>query len=256
MTTTNILKRLGDFIPQLSLAVIILALLKSFIYYSHFNLPIKFYLGFSELGMTIADDLLINVPLFIILYYTLLNKKQSESKVDLKKKNEMVRIRFINKRVTSEYWVKVMVIALILVMLILGYFNNIFGTASYGNRLSWVIQMLSFSILLLVSWKLYTKEIVIDIDNILSGIVISIFTFFILIAIRNDIKAAEHGQYKGTIVTTDKEYKSNDSTFFIGQTSSYIFFHNRNSNTNIILPASEIKKVILVHNDVDSILTK
>ena len=62
------LKKIWPSLPHLSLCIIILALLKNFLYYFNFNVPIKYFIGLSELGLLVSGDLLILVPLFLLMY--------------------------------------------------------------------------------------------------------------------------------------------------------------------------------------------
>ena len=61
------IKKLGLGIGELTAIIIILGISKQLLYYGNFNLPIKYFIGLSELGMLISNDLLIIVPLKIWL---------------------------------------------------------------------------------------------------------------------------------------------------------------------------------------------
>jgi hypothetical protein len=58
------LKKITAYIPLLAVLLIVLGLCKQFIYYTNFNVPINSFIGLSEIGILISDDLIINIPFF------------------------------------------------------------------------------------------------------------------------------------------------------------------------------------------------
>jgi hypothetical protein len=53
------LKSITTNLPLISIIISTIGIIKQFIYYSNFHLPIKYYMGFSEFGMVVSDDLLL-----------------------------------------------------------------------------------------------------------------------------------------------------------------------------------------------------
>src|SRR6186713_2761629 len=82
------LQKFWNSIPQLSIAIIILAIIKMTLYYYNFDVPIKYFIGISELGLLIADDLLIYIPFLGVLYF-LFVEPAGESKGDLDRKTDV-----------------------------------------------------------------------------------------------------------------------------------------------------------------------
>lgn len=70
-----------------------------------------------------------------------------------------------------------------------------------------------------------------------------VILFRIIAATGEELESVEKGKYKGTtIITSDTKYVSDDSSYYIGQTSGYIFFYNKDKHTTII-PISDVKKL-------------
>jgi hypothetical protein len=63
-----------ELLPAASIFVIILALIKQFIYYSIFNIPIGYFLNLSELGLLVSDYLLFFIPFLTFLLLIFLGK--------------------------------------------------------------------------------------------------------------------------------------------------------------------------------------
>jgi hypothetical protein len=49
-----------------------------------------------------------------------------------------------------------------------------------------------------------------------------------------------------TLFLSDREIKSNDTSYFIGKTHDYYFFYNEIENSTTVYPASEIKKILIM----------
>lgn len=60
-------KKLSVLIPTLTGLVVILAIIKLTLFYQNFSVPIKYFIGISEIAITISDDLLM-----LSLYYAVL----------------------------------------------------------------------------------------------------------------------------------------------------------------------------------------
>ena len=73
----NILKQVGAYLPLLSIIVITLGLIKQVLYYFNYNVPIKYFLGLSELGIIISYEIL--VVLLASIFVIILHSKESET---------------------------------------------------------------------------------------------------------------------------------------------------------------------------------
>jgi hypothetical protein len=64
---------------------------------------------------------------------------------------------------------------------------------------------------------------------------------FMLTSASYSIYKADHGRYKGTIVsTTDSVYISSDSSYYIGKTQNFIFIHDVKDKSTMSIPADRV----------------
>ncbi len=60
-------KKIIYHIPILTALVIIIGIIKLTLFYQNFSVPIKYFIGFSEIATTIADDLLSLLLIYAVL---------------------------------------------------------------------------------------------------------------------------------------------------------------------------------------------
>jgi hypothetical protein len=244
-------KLISKYFKELSILIILLGLVRQFIYYSNFDIPIKYFFNFSELWLIISDKLIIVFPVILILLLGMdmelkfrasvkeitelkesktSNPEEFKLKVEaeIKRKKEHFKSNLLRRilllifagvaiyyLITSkEYYIKIQVSA-ILLMILVYYF---------------VFDVFKFSVNVNVSF------------TFIFGILLFFIIFFSSIEIRN----VENGIYRGTtIITDDTTYTSNDTSYFIGKTDNFVFIYNKKDTSSIIIPMEFVKKIIL-----------
>jgi cell division protein FtsW (lipid II flippase) len=215
-------KFLKDYFKEISIAIVILGLVRQLIYYGNYNLPIKYFLGLSELWLIICDDLIIAAPAFFAIF--LFAPKQEIDK--------SVRVKPMSKKKNN-------VLALFFILGLLILIICFLIVKSYTGTLSVIFGIILFLILFFTTME----ERYIKVSSILGLVIILLWKGII------EIRSAEHGKYLGTkVVTAQKTYISNDTTYFIGKTDNYIFFHNKGKGSNTIIPTSLIIEMEIQSN--------
>lgn len=249
-------------IPQLSLLVIIISLIKTLLYYNNFNIPIKYFLGISELGLLVADDLLILVPIFVIFYigYYKLdsigiqrsstnNKTIIDKNVSAKPKYSKLR-RIISKSFDYLTYGILILVAVFMVILPIYIF---FTTTSYPIKLLTAAFIIVIGYFILFAFKHKELQNLLTNEGASISLLLMLFIISFVLRISNEINEVENGRYTGTrIVTKDSTYISDSNSFYIGQTSKYVFIFSKNDSFSTILPVEKIDKIILKTNIVKS----
>lgn len=268
--TESNLKRLGTYLPLLSVLIILLGIIKQILYYSNFNLPIKYFLGISELGIIVSDDLIIGALVLIIMYMfvpftyykwkrqdmrtakKIIDKFEADGNFGTQNTPEFrvaVKNQFIKER--EARWIKensndkkkqfiykiiaVVILIASIILLLLRMHGGIY------------VLILSLQTNLLAFGGDYFRNLG---RGDLSVRVLTHFFFFTIILLyltTLDVNSVENGKYTGTIIIT-KDDKSDTSTathYFIGKTEKYVFLFNKRDTTTTILPTDEIKKIVL-----------
>jgi hypothetical protein len=249
-------------IPQLSLLVIIISLIKTLLYYSNFDIPIKYFLGLSELGLLIADDLLILVPIYVIFYIVYFkfdsvgkeglstnNKTKIEKEVSTKPKFSTLRRFFSKSFEYLSYAILILVAGFMVIMPIYLFFT----TTSYPLKLlaSALIIVIGYFILFAVKHEELQKFLTDEGMSI--SLLLMLFIMSFVFRISNEISEVENGRYTGTrIVTKDSTYISDSNSFYVGQTSKYVFIFSKKDSLSTILPVEKIDKIIFKTNVVKS----
>lgn len=240
------LKNAMEYIPAISIFIIVLALLKQIVYYLNFDVPIKYFMGISELTVVISDNLLLAIPvtLFLIMLFFVIDKQESKAVESSEEERERIKkkadfARKINKKIGK------VLIAMMVITLSLLFFAD-----SYIIK---VIIILSFSYQLLFYFPVFFLDKTLKIDRKLGEIktlfVVYFCSFYIVLISVFEISKVEKGFYTGTqIVTQDSTYLSTSHSYFIGKTENYVFIHNKKESNVLILPAESIKKIILKSN--------
>lgn len=268
------LKQISSLIPIFSVIIIILGISSQLLYYSNFNLPIKYFIGLSELGLVVADDLLTIIPISIIylgivffiqwVFFTVAYKFGARRINNLIKKlvasndyNEITKERYqkyydalIAKSNTFSFYPKDLktnkVIFLMLIFGLLGtsmtsYLeteNNYSKTFLIGNLL---ITTFLVPALLTNSFK---TELFSTCNRIQGLMYIYVLTYFVLMFTGTEIKKLGKGKYNGTkIITADTTYISTLNNYFIGKTEKYVFIFNVKEKSTTIIPTESVSKM-------------
>lgn len=223
-----------DSLKELSIGIIILGLARQLLYYKNFGLPIKYFLGVSELWLVISDDLIFIAP--FIFFMLFLNHKMK----DTVETNILIKSTLTDKIVIGVY------IGIGITLLV-----AFFLTSSYQEKLilglANVIFIISFIAPFLPGYFNITLK------QYFPFFSISLFICMIIFMGILDIRRVEHGRYTGTIVTTEeKKYISNDSVYFIGKTDKYVFIHYKLKKSNIIIPIDLVTEMEIKTNGIYS----
>jgi hypothetical protein len=266
----EILKKLTLTIPQLSVLIIIIGIIKQIIYYNAYHVPIKYFLGLSELGVIISDDLIYVIiivtissviGLFFTRFYSGFDKKRDgkifdeiANKIKLEgKSKEEIHTEIVSeysKKSSKVYRIPNLIFKILSIASFIVIMFMIFQTNLYYKRLDYSTLLIFSSELIIISfisfatlYKLFGKSLAIVIVIALS---FNLFTT-LLTRISNEIESVENGRYTGTIITTkdEKSDTSNATHYFIGKTEKFVFIYNKKDSTTAIIPTDDIKKIIL-----------
>jgi hypothetical protein len=220
------LKTISSYFPIISLTVIMLGLLRQLIYYSNFEVPIKYFLGLSELGLIISDDLLYTICLMI--FYWIITLFQKEKPNEGFNKEHSILERFS---------LRIKIVGIIFLIII---FVGSFFTSLYSDKIVFAIPVITI-ISKRDNYKLLGSFITLP---LLKGLLFGLAFFILMTAFT--IKAVEGGRYKNTLIKTDDStYVSTDDSYFIGKTEKYVFIFNKKDSTSIIISSDKIKKIVL-----------
>ncbi|MGB3163188.1 MAG: hypothetical protein WBA96_06645 [Chitinophagaceae bacterium] len=245
----------------MSLLVIILSLIKTFLYYSNFNIPIKYFLGLTELGLLIADDLLIIVPALLIVYiltFKLETKKddinstknQSNIEKEIPIKKDVSKFRQHTSRVFKYF--SFGLFALIFGFMVIGPFYLFFSANTFSEKMQAVSFIIVIGFFVLFFFKFEQIANLISIEGMAVSVLVITFVLFFVLRLKSQIDEVENGYYTGTkIITSDSTYVSDSNSYYIGQTSKYAFIYSKKDSFSTILPIEKIDKIILKTNVVN-----
>lgn len=221
-------RKLIEHIPILGALIIILGIIKLLIFYNCFDLPIKYFVGLTEITIIIAEDIL----LFILIYFILLSV-EILIKDNIKKEFTLFSSKDKANLILSIFVLVVNVGLLIWNLQEKEYYRQIVNSAYTYIFLFITIRQTKF----IKEYLEMNKE----------------FSFFLLflaltllhvtITTSKELKLVINGKYDGTkIVTNDTTYISSKSCYYIGQTDKYLFMYQPPKRC-IILPTSTIKQI-------------
>lgn len=225
----SLFKQISNNIPLISIAIIILGLIKEFIYYGRFNVPIKYFLNISELGLIISDNLLLLSPAIILLAIGLRTHTQNIELTEEQQKQEKKDVIF---RII--FWT--------ILFIIIAFFGFYFK--EYYLQVIMICGLIFISLIIIPIFF-------IDINSPLQKTFINVFAIISLILIIIFIGSLEtytvdKGKYSGTqIYTRDTTYTSSDTSYFIGKTEKYIFIYNKFDTTTLIIPSESVTKIVM-----------
>ncbi len=219
-------------LPLLSVMVLILGLLKQILFYGNYNVPIKYFIGISEIGALFSEDLVFILLAFIsIILFTSIRHNEplipsgAESQIENGSSNNSL---------TKWDWA----IVIYVLISIVGIIILLFIFRQYPQQL-----LISILFLLLV-FPFIESVLLNNFSPKLSYALI--FCYFLVVAIILktvfDIDSVTRGKYSGTAIKIgeSKELISRDSLYFIGKTDKYIFFYNSKDTVTEIYPTEAI----------------
>jgi uncharacterized membrane protein len=241
------LKRLGELLASISVMILVVGLIQQTLYYFRFNLPIKYFIGLSEIGLIISDDL-ISISLifgcFLLMVILFANKTVSwehekahfeasiKAEEALANKKEWKR----NRILTNVTFIIFSCVSVFLWAFSKSYFNKCFG--------------LFFTILVLDLLVLeYGKKLIyqnLSRSSMFAVFIASIFIAAMIAKTGLQVMQVEKGKYVGTkIFTGDSTYVSDSAHYFIGKTEKFVFIYNVSDSSTDILPADKVEKIQL-----------
>ncbi|RZK12904.1 MAG: hypothetical protein EOO46_01330 [Flavobacterium sp.] len=242
----SVLKKGIEYIPAISVFIILLGLLKQIVYYLNFDVPIKYFMGISELTVVISDNLLLAIPLviFLLILFYILDTQENKAVDTTEEEREIIKkkadyARKINKRLGR---ILMPMIAITIVLFFLA-----------DTYILKVMIGLFFSYQMLFFFPVFFLDKAINFERKLADtkvfLLIYCCSFYIVLVSVLEIKRIEKGFYTGTqIITEDSTYISTPQTYFIGKTEGYIFIHNKKEKNVLVLPTSGLKKMLLKTN--------
>lgn len=235
-------KSLGGLLPICTVMILVLGIAKQVLYYNNYYLPIKYFLGLSELGLIISDDLLLITPLLIVLLITV-------KIIGIKIENKNALLNTIDNKTSKVHnRSKQMAISICIFGICLSIFIFFFFSI-YAMKLAATAAFLLLLFLLISVTNLdeLVKHVFISSNTLLAFTTfIALAAFMILKTSFEILDVEKNHRYTGTIVkTTDSTYVSSDSSYFIGKTEKYVFIYNIKNKATDIIPTESIKHLIM-----------
>jgi hypothetical protein len=227
-------KKIIEHIPILTALIIVIGIIKLTLFYQNFSVPIKYFVGFSEVATTVADDLL-----FLLLIYAVLKT------IELLFKDVKPNFTLFSSLDRLNLFYSVLFVIINVGLLIWGILEK-----EYYRKIVNSAYIYFFLFLTLIQTK-FAKEYF---EKNKEFLFILYFFLLSLLSIVNmtsrEIKSVVRGKYKGTtIVTNDTTYISTDSSYYIGQTEKYVFLYSTSKHC-IILPISTIQRLDIYTNEI------
>ena len=248
----SILGSLSLTLTNVSVLIILFGVIRETMYYNSFNIPIRYFMELSEMGLVTLDYLpILLLVIGITAFFSLLintNFQHSTDKLINRTKGVLRKkiLLFFKKQFSQ---IRTIVISLIgffmsvdIAMLIIHNF-----TITLNAKLMLFLAMTLIIPIFVFAFHQGLKRT--NVNVILNIFFVLILLYFSTYKTLRDISNSNSGKYTGTrIYTDDTVYVSNDSSFYIGKTAKYVFIHDVIKSVNAIIPTEKIKKIILVEN--------
>jgi hypothetical protein len=240
-----------DYVPFITGIIISLGCLRLIAFYTIFNLSIFNYTDLSDfVSQGITDFLFILFYTFLgISFPTIKNPFKDEMENGLI--NSDILLENSGKLLRLMEYIPYLVLAWFLLYGTIDYIKTqkfeiydrlyLLGGIGYGIGLYFSIQL----------GRLYLKHNQHKINKTIL-VFIPMMSFYFIGSLWNSYTSALSVKYQqeniGNAITINKEiHISSKSYYFIGQTKTYVFFHNEQNNTNDIFPKALISKITLSH---------
>lgn len=225
--TTKMTKKIIENIPIFTALIIVIGIIKLTIFYQNFSVPIKYFIGLSEIAITVAGDLL-----HILFIYAVL---------------KAIQLIFINIKPNFTLFSSTdklnLFFSLLFVIINIGLLIWGFLEKEYYRKIINSAWIYFFFLLTVMQTKLVKEFFNKNREFSFALYLFALILFYITNMTAREIRSVTNGKYKGTtIVTSDTTYVSNDTSYYIGQTDKYLFLYNTSKHC-IILPVSEIKQL-------------
>lgn len=213
-----------DYLPLLSICIILSGLIRQILYYNHFRMEIQDYISVPELILVLCNKIpfMLIIPIFVI---------------------EFMHITFIGPASYAVYSILGLgILSMLFARFIVRWDNFAVGFLGlltigfiYPFILNFLDQQLNGSAVDIDSFHQYFYSIS----------VILYFIAAVSLQASRDINFTKKGIFFGTqIITKDATYTSDESHYFIGKTAKYYFiFHDAKENSFVsIIPEREVIK--------------
>ncbi len=212
---------------MLTALIVIIGIIKLSLYYQNFSINIKDFIGFSEIAISVAGNLL-----FLIFLYFFLKG------VELVIKDMRPNFILFGSGDRLNLWYSGLIVITNLGLTIWTLFDK-----PYYLQIINTSAIFFFFFFTFLQTK-FAKEIFDKNKDFLVIIYYFILALINIISITSgEIKSVINGKYKGTIIVTkDTTYISSDTSYYIGQTEKYVFFYHSSKHCEV-LPLSNIKRI-------------
>lgn len=236
----NNTKNFGSYLPLFTIAVVIIGIVKLTVYYNSFDIPIKYFLGLSEIGLYVSEDLLI-LSFLVFIVFTGSASESLDSMFfkfprNINTNTPQTKTAIANPNASTYFSI---VFPLFMLIMTVGM------TPKSARYIFISLVMLYFIILIYFTPSIYSR-LKANKSYFITLLILAIIGYESL-AVRSEILGNYDGVYNGTrIEIKDKPpFVSSDTMFFIGKTSDYVFLYNKKDSTATVLPTSSVEKIIL-----------
>ena len=243
------LKKLTESVAIFSVLIIVFGLVKQYLYYLRFGVPINYFLTISELGIIVSDDLIILCLFFgIIIFglYLLIDTKVPIETVERENSEREQRLQNL-KSTNFKAYRKIIRSKIILILaLIIGSFILLITSREYGLKLisiSVMVLMVPYFMLIFNPTLLFRH---LSSSAAYAYATVMLFIIIYLSFIGIQVSNVENGKFVGTIIKTkDSTYLSTKERYFIGKTDKFVFFYDTKQKATTIIPSEKIESIIL-----------
>jgi len=237
--------------PLFYVYVVLISFMKQYIYYQFFNINISDYLELSEILVSFLDDTFI-YALFIVYIFTVyffmskgyirfinLISRKILTIIQKVLKKELKPVQILDKHV----WIFFLIIAI-------GY-GAIFVRNAIHHHV-WIVfaivrPIVIVSIIILFLIFHYSKLMdklnnIIVRELILFAIILFLFNIERAVLAVNQVKY-KHEFYISEAAFSDQNIKSDETNYFIGKTTNYIFLFDKNAKQTTAYSLNEIRYI-------------
>nr|WP_319572904.1 hypothetical protein [uncultured Draconibacterium sp.] len=232
--------------------VITAGLLKYIIYYAFFNVPIVQFIELNEIIVLFSEDIIHILGLFLFLGF--LSFLGSTNKTNMKSRRFQIKY-YKEKEIEFRifYYLKSNYLSIvILIGVAILIWTNVFDKEElkFTTQVLIVIDtaflIIRFAVLeikrdLYLKGKLEKKNQKIE---LFFGILILSVNLILIYSVKEVEKVKYDGKYSGVVITlTDEILKSDSTSFYIGKTKNFLFYHKTQTNTTRVIPCSKIQEI-------------
>lgn len=244
----NTLTKMVHYATILPVILIFLGAFKLIIYYKVFGLSIGHYLKVQDILTLFFDDAFYYMiyglglyVLFVLVYSQSMGAYNREKALEHYK--TIGFIERMKKQPKSIYFAAVLCVILYVLSIFLERFAN--------NRIDILFTFIYFAFLPVLQVEFERKYLEINGEKnlmFLHNVILytTIFMYIFYQHTKTEIQSVKNFKFYGTTIITEKASFISDSTNnYIGKTMDYYFFNNANDNSNVIVPAEDVTKVII-----------